>query len=378
APPGARPREAPVLRASLLCRAGEFTLDAALEVARGGIAAVVGESGAGKSTLLRALAGLMRPARGRIEAGGEVWCDTERGLWTPPERRDVGWVPQDLALFPHLTVRANVAFGLRASGLRGAGAQARVEQALERFGLVAFAARRPGALSGGERQRVALARALVLEPRLVLLDEPLSALDRRARPQLRAELRRRLAALPCATVLVTHEPLEALALGHRVVVLERGRVVQQGTAAELLARPRSRYVAEFVGVNRFEGRVRSGGADGAASVEVAGGVLAVAEAPEQGAVALIVRPRDVTLSRERPAGSARNALHGRVEELVPGLSGGDHVRVRLGSEPPLVAEVTAASAAALGLAPGVAAWASFKATAVEVHALERPGELAPP
>ena len=236
-----------MLEVSLACRRGAFRLEAEFRVADRETLVLAGESGAGKSTLLHLLAGLLPPDRGRIALDDSPWFDAMSGICWPAHRRPVGLVAQDYALFPHLSARDNVAFGLRASGLRASEVEPRVTAALDRFGLSALAPRRPGELSGGQRQRVALARALILEPRLLLLDEPLSALDLRTRRVVRGELRRLLAEIPCITVMVTHSPAEALAMGGRVAVLEAGRIVGIGTPGELRLESRSDYVAEFLG-----------------------------------------------------------------------------------------------------------------------------------
>ena len=236
-----------MLEVSLGFRRGAFNLEAEFRVAERETLVLAGESGAGKSTLLHLLAGLLHPDRGRISVDGAAWFDANTALHRPAHVRPVGYVAQDYALFPHLSARENVAFGLRALGLSAAEIASRVAAALEQFALTEFANRRSGELSGGQRQRVALARALILEPRLLLLDEPLSALDLRTRRTVRGELKRLLAETPCITVLVTHSPAEALALGGRVAVLEAGRIVGVGTPEQLLRDSPSEYVAEFFG-----------------------------------------------------------------------------------------------------------------------------------
>ena len=212
-------------------RLGNFHLDVALTVTAGSTLVVVGESGSGKSTLLRLLAGLAQPDAGQITLGGRSYFDASSGVEIPAWQRAVGFVPQDYALFPHLTVAENVGFGLRAQGMSDAAIAPRVAQSLDRLGVASFAASRPSELSGGQQQRVALARALVLEPELLLLDEPLSALDLRTRQVIRTELRRILETLPCVTVYVTHAPSEALVLGSQIAVLENGRVSAASVAA---------------------------------------------------------------------------------------------------------------------------------------------------
>jgi molybdate transport system ATP-binding protein len=236
-----------VLEVALACRRGTFSLEVEFRAADREALVLVGESGSGKSTLLRLLAGLVRPDRGRIALDGAAWYDAASGIEQPAYQREVGYVAQDYALFPHLSARENIAFGLRAQNRPATEIAARVAGTLERFGLESFAGRRPGELSGGQRQRVALARALILGPRLLLLDEPLSALDLRTRRVVRGELKRLLAEVPCITVLVTHSPAEALAMGGRVAVLEAGRIAAMGTPDQLRRNSGSDYVAEFLG-----------------------------------------------------------------------------------------------------------------------------------
>jgi molybdate transport system ATP-binding protein len=263
-----------------------------------------------------------------------------------------------------------VAFGLRARGVPAAERRQRVASALERLGIAALAARRPHQLSGGQQQRVAIARAIVLEPRLLLLDEPLAALDAASRRAIRAELWRLLAELPCMTVYVTHSPAEALSFGERITVLEAGRVSQTGSRESLMRSPRSRYVAEFLGVNLFRGTLAdtadSGASSGAVRIALPQGELVVAEHAADGDVAVVVRPREITLALERPTGTARNVFEGAIEELLPEPPDGELVRVSLASRPPLIAEVTRQAVAALRLAPGRRVFASFKAAGVSL------------
>ena len=246
--------------------------------------ALVGPSGAGKSTFLRAVAGLERPHRGRVALDGEAWLDTERGVDLPPERRSVGLVFQEYALFPHLSVRRNVAFG-------GA-SPTEVDELLERFGIAQLAAARPDAISGGERQRVALARALARRPRVLLLDEPLSALDAKVRAQLRDEIRRIQLEVGTTTLFVTHDQEEALAIADRVGVMRDGRIEQLGTPTDIYSRPATSFVAEFVGLtNRLNGTVTDG------SVNVRGCVLPLADpATPDGQATVLVRPEAVTVT----------------------------------------------------------------------------------
>jgi len=351
-----------MLAATLAKRLGGFALAATLEVEPGATLVLVGESGAGKTTLLRLLAGLADPDEGRIVLDGRVWLDRTAGVSLPAWRREVGYLAQDYALFPHLAVHANVAFGLRAQGLDWRAVHQRVDAALAGLGLTALAGRRPDQLSGGQRQRVALARALVLEPRLLLLDEPLSALDLQTRRAVRAELRRTLAGLSCATVYVTHNPVEAIVFGDRIAVLEAGRITQVGAPDELLRRPRSPYVAEFMGVNLFQGTVGARDESGLARVRTPFGSVVAVDPGEPGEVLVALNPREVTLHLEPPAGSAQNVFRGRIVELVAEPPFGERVRVALDSTPPLVAEVTRYAVESLGLREGLEVHAAFKAT----------------
>lgn len=333
-------------------------LDASLSLAPGEVTALLGPNAAGKTTLLRALAGLEPLSGGSVVLDGEVLEDRAAGIRVPPERRPVGVVFQDHLLFPHLSVVDNVAFGLRSRGVRRAEARRRARGWLERVGAGHRHAARPAELSGGEAQRVALARALAVEPRLLLLDEPLTALDATTRTEVRRELRRHLASFAGMAVLVTHDPLEAAGLAHRLVVVESGSVVQSGSLAEMTARPRSAYVADLVGVNLFEG-VGSGD-----RVALAGGSFLVAPGAGGGTVRAVVHPRAVALHRRRPEGTPRNVWPGRVEGVDPE---GDRVRVRVAGPVPIVAEVTPAAVAELGLAHGTDVWASVKAAEVSVY-----------
>ena len=320
-----------------------FDLELSLEVGDETVA-VVGPSGAGKTTLLRALAGLVRPDRGRIALGKRIWFDERTNV--PPEERDVGFVFQDYALFPHLSVRSNVAFG---------GGNGTVDALLTRFGLEALADERPRSLSGGERQRVALARALARGPRLLLLDEPLAALDTHTKARVRAELRGHLRSAGLPTLLVTHDYDDAAALADRVGVLNAGRLVQLGTPSELIAAPASPFVAEFTGANLIVGWARRT-ADGLTEVELEGGQVLVSTDEAEGSVGAVVHPWEISLARSRPADSMQNHVAGTVESVVPV---GNRLRVRVG---PITAEITERAAEALELREGDRVYASFKAT----------------
>jgi molybdate transport system ATP-binding protein len=337
---------------------GQLHLDVDLAVASGELVVLLGPNGAGKTTLLRALAGLVPLDRGRVVLDGRVLEDAEGGEWVATEHRPIGFVFQDYLLFPHLSALENVAFGLRARGLTKVEARRRAAAWLERVGLAAHAASRPRALSGGQAQRVALARAMVGDPRLLLLDEPLAALDAATRAEVRRDLRRHLASFDGTRLLVTHDPLEAIALADRLVVLEEGKVTQTGTPAEVSEHPRSRYVAELVGINLYRGQ-----ADGR-SVRLVGGGTVVAADINHGEVFAAVHPHAVALHRRVPEGTPRNVWAGTADavEVV-----GDRVRVQVTGPVPIVAEVTPAAAAELRLGDGGQVWVSVKATEVTVY-----------
>jgi molybdate transport system ATP-binding protein len=319
-------------------------VDLALEVGRETVA-LVGPSGAGKTTVLRSIAGLIRPDRGRIALGDSVWLDTKRRIDRPPELRSVGYLFQDYALFPHLSVRRNVAFG----GVE------RVGELLERFGIEQLANARPADISGGERQRVALARALARDPAVLLLDEPLSALDAHTRNAVRAELAELLREVQLPTLLVTHDFEDAAALADRIGVVLDGKLLQSGSAAELVLEPADPFVASLTGSVLLPGRARPG-PDGLTEVELDDGTVVYSAERGTGRVGVVVHPWEITLARSVPTDSARNHLRAQIAALVPD---GDRVRVRVGL---LTAEITAAAAKELELAPGVSVVASFKAT----------------
>jgi molybdate transport system ATP-binding protein len=341
------------LDARLIVHIGQFTLDLVLRVSAGEVVALLGPNGAGKTTALRALAGLHALDGGHIALDGVVLDDPGARAFLPPERRPAGVVFQDYLLFPHLSTLDNVAFGLRCRGASKAAARAQAAAWLARVGLGEHAAQRPGQLSGGQAQRVALARALAVRPRLLLLDEPLAALDARTRLEVRAQLRRHLAGHDGATVLVTHDPLDAMVLAERIVVVEDGRLVQEGDPAEITRQPRTDYVARLVGLNLYRGR-----GEGAAVHLDSGVTLAVAE-PIRGTAFVAFPPSAVALFRSRPDGSPRNAWPATVDGME---RHGDHVRVHLDGPLPAAADVTPAAAAELRLAPGQPVWAAVKAT----------------
>jgi molybdate transport system ATP-binding protein len=353
-------------------RRGGFGLTVAFAVPPGQVLGVLGPNGAGKTTLLRALAGLTPVANGRVVLGGQIADDAGTGVFVDAAQRPVGYVFQDYRLFPHLSVADNVAFSPRARGLGQAAARTAARYWLDRLGLAGLAARKPAELSGGQAQRVALARALAADPALLLLDEPLAALDARTRLEVQAELRQHLAEFAGPCLLVTHDPLDALVLADRLLVLENGRIAQDGTPAQVARQPATEYVAKLVGLNLYAGH-----ADGPAVSLPAGGSFVVPDHDQHGDVLVAVRPSAVVVSREPPhATSARNIWAAEVTGLTM-LA--DRVRLDLRGRPPALADVTAAAVTDLSLAPGSRVWLSVKATDLEVYTREhaQPGLTGP-
>lgn len=336
-----------------------FRVEIDLRVERGETVSLVGPNGAGKSTVLRAVAGLARLSSGTLEFDGSSWDDPGAGLIVPPRRRSVGMMFQQYLLFDHLSAVDNVAFGLRARGTAKREANEVAVAALDRLGVGAVADRRPGELSGGQAQRVALARALVGAPDVLLLDEPLAALDIGARAAVRRDLRTRLESVDGCRLVVTHDAVDAHELADRIVVLEGGRVAQRGTFEQLAAGPRSTYVADLMGTNVLAGELRGASfrAPGRLPLHVG------AHDSGDGAALVAIRPMAIALHTGRPEGSPRNVWETTVAEI-------DHfherVRVRLGHELPLVVEVTEGGFAALGVEVGERVWASVKASEITV------------
>jgi molybdate transport system ATP-binding protein len=354
-----------VLRVSATARLGAFALDVALEVPAGGCLALAGPSGAGKTSVLRTVAGLLRPERGRVSCGDEVWLDTTRGIDVAPERRRCGYVFQEYALFAHMRVWQNVAYPLR--GAPRAERRGRALELLERFGVAHLADARPRTLSGGERQRVAVARALARKPAALLLDEPLSALDTRTRAAGGRELARALAETGVPALLVTHDFTEAALLGDRVGVIDGGRVIQQGTAAELAAAPASAFVADFTGAVVLTGSAEATGG-GLTRIALDGGGQVFSTDPATGPVAVCVYPWEIALA---PAGSlrqgsAQNHLEARVVSVTHVAN---RTRVGLAAPQPFSAELSDASVHDLHLAPGSAVIATWKAAATRLLGL---------
>ena len=340
-------------------RVGSVQLEVNLEVADGEVLAVLGPNGAGKTTLLRALAGLTPIDEGRIEIGGAVVDEPSAGVFVSPSARSVGVGFQDYALFPTLSVLENVAFGLRARGTPRHAARAAAAGWLERVGLADRAADRPGVLSGGQAQRVALARALATDPELLLLDEPLAALDVTTRATVRRELGRHLGEFGGPTIVVTHDPVDAMVLAQRVAIIEDGRIAQIGTLAQITAHPRSRYVADLVGVNLVRGTVGGG-----VLTTDSGVAVVIADAPDGDSWATI-RPHSLVLASHRAEGTS---VSNSWKAVIAGVDRfGDRVRVQLEGPLPLIAEITAASFHDMGFAPGDTVHASAKATDIEVY-----------
>jgi molybdate transport system ATP-binding protein len=343
-----------------------FELGLEFEAAAGVPLALVGRSGSGKTSMLRAIAGLLSPEQGRIALGDSAWLDTERGVDLAPERRGCGFLFQDYALFPRMSAWRNVAYGI--GGPRRERRTAALGM-LERFGVAALAEARPATMSGGERQRVALARALAARPPVLLLDEPLSALDSTTRREAIGELRAVFAETSTPAVLVTHSFEEAAALAGDLVVIDAGREVQRGGAAAISAAPASAFVADFAGAVVLGGE--ASGAGDLTLVRLPGGGEVWSADPARGAVSLSVFPWEISIeagdapTAARPADSRLNRLTCEVTTVT---TIGSRARIGLAAPEPLAAEITAASAARLGLRPGSHVVAVWKATATRLIA----------
>jgi molybdate transport system ATP-binding protein len=320
-----------------------FTLELALDVGR--TVALVGPSGAGKTSVLRAVAGLARPSAGRIALDGETWFDSRKGVSLRPDERRVGLVFQEYALFPHMSVRQNVAYA----------GKERADELLERFRIRPLAKARPTELSGGERQRVALARAIARDPGVLLLDEPLSALDAHTKAAVRGELQELLRELALPTLLVTHDYEDAASLADEVGVIVDGRLRQLASPQELVARPADAFVASFTGANLLRGTASPAAPD-LTCVRLESGEVIYSTDEAEGFVSVVVYPWEVSVGREHQADSALNVIEGEVRSVVHVAH---RVRVQIG---PVIAEVTQASVDKLGLVTGARAVASFKAT----------------
>ncbi len=350
---------------------GTFDLDVAFTAKPGEVLGVLGPNGSGKTTLLRALAGLTSLTRGSISLDGQTFDDAGTGQFVTADNRPVGLVFQNYRLFAHLSVRENVAFAPRSQGADRRSARQSADVWLNTLGIAELADRKPAQLSGGQAQRVALARALAAHPALLLLDEPLAALDARTKIEVRAELRRHLATFPGPTLLVTHDPLEAMVLTDRLLVLESGRIVQHGTPASIARRPATNYVARLVGLNLYPGV-----ADGSCTVTLDDGASVAAAAlgntdPQEsapgvvGRVLVAIRPAAIALHTSAPrSASPRNVWPGTVAglELLT-----DRVRVQVTGTPSALVDITPDAVADLRLAEGSPVWLSAKATDIDVY-----------
>jgi molybdate transport system ATP-binding protein len=348
----------PLLDARLVSERGGFRLDIALTAAAGETVALLGPNGAGKTTALRTLAGLLPLAAGHVRLAGRTLDDPAHRIWTPTERRSIGVVFQDYLLFPHLSALDNVAFGPRCRGVSRADARRQADAWLRRVGLATHASAKPRQLSGGQAQRVALARALAVRPALLLLDEPLAALDARTRLDTRAELARHLGDHPGTTVLVTHDPLDAMILADRIVIVENGRTVQEGDPATITRQPRTDYVARLVGLNLYRGHADR------RTVTLSGGFTLTADEAATGDVFIAFPPASVALYRTQPDGSPRNVWPATINGIE---RHGDNIRIQLRGPIDAAADITAAAAADLHLAPGSQLWAAVKAAETRTY-----------
>lgn len=348
------------LECTVAVRLGRLDLDIALHVAPGELVALVGPNGAGKSTLMRAIAGLQPIDRGRIMLDGDVLDDPQAGRLVAPNQRLIGIVFQDRFLFDHMSVVENVAFGLRSRGMRRGEARANATRWLDRLGVSEFANVRPDQLSGGQAQRVALARALAFEPHLLLLDEPFAALDVTTRVEVKRDIRQHLATLEIPRIIVTHDPVEAITLADRIVVLEDGRVTQEGTPDEIRSRPRSHYVADLLGVNLVRGMLH----DGRLRLDTGAEIAVVDDTGYNGPATVTIHPNAITLSRGAPESSARNAWATTIGDID---DEGDRIRIRVADPVPLTVEITPEARHDLAITSGSSVWVSFKATAISVQ-----------
>jgi molybdate transport system ATP-binding protein len=355
------------LDAAIAFRRPGFGLETAFELADRGVTTLSGKSGSGKTTLLRCLAGLEHPQQGRIAWGGELWFDAARGIDVPAHHRAVGYVMQDSHLFPHLSVRGNLEYGAKRSGGRDSAAD--FGQLTENLGLTPLLERHVTNLSGGERQRVAIGRALLSRPRLLLLDEPVSALDVVGTAEVLDTLERVLAALPIPCVYVSHDLREAARLADRMLWLDGGRIAADGPAAQVLSDPRLPFAQEEEAESVVAGRIESvDAAAGLARIEFAGGELWIAagDAPAGRKVRVQIRARDVSLALRRPeAISVLNILEGSVVDVTDARNSPSQALVRVDAGGCLLlSRVTRRSVAELGLAPGIKVWALVKSAAI--------------
>jgi len=341
-----------------LRRSEQFELALKMTIPSGRTVALLGPNGSGKTTAVGVIAGLLPIDTGTLQLHGETLDDPARGVFVPAEERNVGVVFQEYLLFPHLSALENVAFGLRSRGVSRETARQRAQEWLRRVGLEGLEHRKPGDLSGGQAQRVALARAFVTEPSVLLLDEPLSALDVTTRTELRHTLATHLDAFAGPRLLITHDPTEAFLLADEIHVIEDGTVTQSGTADDIRLRPRTRYVADLAGSNLIRGTVSAG------QVHTGDQTIQIADSEIGGAVLLTIHPTTISLHRTQPGGSPRNSWPTTVERV-------EHLgtRVRLQTGPPLAltVEITESARAELGVGPGASVWVAVKATEIGVQ-----------
>ncbi|MGA9596841.1 MAG: ABC transporter ATP-binding protein [Acidimicrobiia bacterium] len=339
-------------------RSDDFELSINMTIPPDRTTALLGPNGSGKSTVVAAIAGLLAVDRGRITLDGAILDDPGQGVFVPAEARRVGVVFQDYLLFRHLSVLDNVAFGLRSSGVARDESTARAREWLGRLGLDGVETRRPTDLSGGQAQRVALARALAIEPDVLLLDEPLAALDVTTRTELRHSLEEHLHSFGGPRLLITHDPTEAFLLTDDIHIIEQGAITQSGSADEIRLRPRTRYAADLAGSNLIAGTAAAGVVDtGTQTIQIADDTIA-------GPVLVTIHPTAISLYQHQPEGSPRNSWRTtveRVEQL------GVRVRLRTGPPLPLTIEVTEMARAELGLERGGNIWVAFKATELGVQ-----------
>ena len=372
---------------------GSFHLDMRFSSESGKTTVLLGESGSGKSTVLRLIAGLLKPDKGHFVLDDETYVDTAQHFDIPPQERPIGYVFQEYVLFPHLSVFDNVAFGLRMEGgISRQEIRQRVGEALEQVHLVGYDDRRPRQLSGGQQQRVAIARALALKLQLLLLDELLSALDIQTRREVEQELRQILSRLQLTTVMVSHQYIDALLFGDQIIVLDHGKVIQQGSHLDLLMHPQSPYIAEIVGVNLLKGQVVSTDASLFHTISLSKSeskdleVIAISQDDTQHQTKLtlqqevwvVVDPRSITLHQSKPEGSARNVFRGEIIQIIPisatfsetekKMEGLMRVSMLIDPAlPPLSADITVTSTSQLELSEGKVIYASFKATETRAY-----------
>ncbi len=362
------------LHVEAMIRRGDFRLEVAVDISPGETLGVIGPNGAGKTTLLRAIAGLTPLDEGIVSFAGEPWDDPSNGIFVDPTSRRCPVVFQDYRLFPHLSVLDNVAYAERVRGRSRREARDLAHATLARLGLAALANRRPRELSGGQAQRVAVARALATGPHALLLDEPLAALDARTKQEIRLELKQTLAGFDGPVLFLTHDPLEAMTLTDRLLVLEHGRVVQLAPPREVAARPATDYIAHLVGINLYAGTLT---APGVVALDEGGTLTttSVTAGPTASGAALVttgdralvaLSPTAISVHHNKPEGvSARNVWPATIRGLEQLR---DRIRLDLDGEPPAIADITPTALAQLGLDVGDRVWLSAKATELTAYA----------